>query len=97
MRHFLDLLDLSPDEIAHLLRESAHLKTASGGSNRTPVLQGRVLGLVFEKPSLRTRTSFQSSMAQLGGSSVFMTCTEAGMGSREACNAVAHAPTAFRM
>ncbi|HEV3079143.1 MAG TPA: ornithine carbamoyltransferase [Gemmataceae bacterium] len=83
MRHFLDLVDLSSDEITHLLRETARLKTASAGGDRTPVLQGRVLGLVFEKPSLRTRASFQSAMAQLGGSSVFMTGTEAGLGSRE--------------
>ncbi|HEV3118827.1 MAG TPA: ornithine carbamoyltransferase [Gemmataceae bacterium] len=83
MRHFLDLLDLSADELLHLLRETARLKTASAGGNRTPVLQGRVLGLVFEKPSLRTRASFQSAMAQLGGSSVFMTGGEAGMGTRE--------------
>src|SRR5438105_510321 len=83
MRHFLDLLDLSADELLHLLRETARLKTASAGGDRTPVLQGRVLGMVFEKPSLRTRASFQSAMAQLGGSSVFMTGTEAGMGSRE--------------
>jgi ornithine carbamoyltransferase len=83
MRHFLDLLDLTADELLHLLRETARLKTASAGGNRTPVLQGRVLGLVFEKPSLRTRASFQSAMAQLGGSSVFMTGGEAGMGTRE--------------
>src|SRR5207244_13620319 len=83
MRHFLDLVDVSSDEITHLLRETARLKTAAAGGNRTPVLQGRVLGLVFEKPSLRTRASFQSAMAQLGGSSVFMTGGEAGMGTRE--------------
>src|SRR5438132_8326850 len=83
MRHFLDLLDLSSDEISHLFRETARLKAASAGGDRTPVLQGRVLGMVFEKPSLRTRASFQSAMAQLGGSSVFMTGREAGMGARE--------------
>src|SRR6266446_6717795 len=83
MRHFLDLLDLSCDEINHLFRETARLKAASAGGDRTPVLQGRVLGMVFEKPSLRTRASFQSAMAQLGGSSVFMTGHEAGMGTRE--------------
>src|SRR5207302_1596751 len=49
----------------------------------TPRLLGRVLGLVFEKPSLRTRVSFQTAMAQLGGASVFMSGHEVGLGSRE--------------
>src|SRR5439155_24436235 len=66
MRHFLDLLDLSRDELAHLLERTAKLKAAHAASNRTPILQGRVIGLVFEKPSLRTRVSFQTAMAQLG-------------------------------
>ncbi len=72
MRHFLDLLDLSPDEIQHLLAETARLKEAHARGERAPTLLGRVLGLVFEKPSLRTRVSFQTAMAQLGGASVFL-------------------------
>jgi ornithine carbamoyltransferase len=83
MRHFLDLLDLSPAEVAHLLEETARLKGACSRGERTPSLLGRVLGLVFDKPSLRTRVSFQSAMAQLGGASIFMTGQEAGLGSRE--------------
>src|SRR5260370_19091930 len=83
MRHFLDLLDLDSDEIAHLLLETARLKAAYERGERAPSLLGRVLGLVFEKPSLRTRVSFQAAMAQLGGASVFMTGHEAGLGSRE--------------
>ncbi len=83
MRHFLDLLDLTPEEMSHLLRETARLKAAHRRGERTPTLLGRVLGLVFEKPSLRTRVSFQTAMAQLGGSSVFLGGQEAGLGSRE--------------
>jgi ornithine carbamoyltransferase len=83
MRHFLDLLDLTSDEIAHLLEETGRLKKAQQRGARKPTLLGRVLGLVFEKPSLRTRVSFQTAMAQLGGSSVFLSGTEAGLGSRE--------------
>ena len=83
MRHFLDLLDLTSEEIAHLLEETARLKQACQRGERTPTLLGRVLGLVFEKPSLRTRVSFEAAIAQLGGASVFMTGQEAGMGSRE--------------
>jgi ornithine carbamoyltransferase len=83
MRHFLDLLDLSPDEILHLLSEAARLKAAHQRGESTPVLLGKVLGMVFEKPSLRTRVSFQCAIAQLGGSSVFLPGSETGMGSRE--------------
>src|SRR5215831_1563142 len=80
MRHFLDLLDLTRDEIAHLLEESARLKSAR---QRAPTLLGKILGLIFEKPSLRTRVSFQTAIAQLGGASVFLSGKEVGLGSRE--------------
>jgi ornithine carbamoyltransferase len=83
MRHFLDLLDLTPDEITHLFRETARLKAAHARHEPTPVLLGRVLGMVFEKPSLRTRVSFQAAMAQLGGTSLFLSGKEVGLGSRE--------------
>src|SRR5690242_13959766 len=83
MRHFLDLLDLTREDITHLLEEAERLKTKGRRGRRTPSLLGRVLGLVFEKPSLRTRVSFQTAMAQLGGASVFLAGNEAGLGSRE--------------
>jgi len=83
MRHFLDLLDVSADEILHLLSEAARLKAAHACGEPTPVLLGKVLGMVFEKPSLRTRVSFQAAIAQLGGASVFLPGSETGLGSRE--------------
>src|SRR5262249_2415872 len=83
MRHFLDLLDLTSEQILHLLNEATRLKTAHARGEATPILVGKVLGMVFEKPSLRTRVSFQAAIAQLGGSSVFLPGNEAGLGSRE--------------
>ena len=83
MRHFLDLLDLSPDELLRLLSEASRLKAAHARGESTPVLLGKVLGMVFEKPSLRTRVSFQAAIAQLGGASVFLPGSETGLGSRE--------------
>jgi ornithine carbamoyltransferase len=83
MRHFLDLLDLSKDEILHLLQEAGRLKAAHDRGERGAPLLGRVLGMVFEKPSLRTRVSFQTAIAQLGGSSVFLPSSETGLGTRE--------------
>jgi ornithine carbamoyltransferase len=83
MRHYLDSIDLTVAEWEHLLAETQRLKKTQTQHKRTAPLIGTVLGLVFEKPSLRTRVSFQTAMAQLGGSSVFMSGTEAGLGSRE--------------
>jgi len=89
MRHFIDLLDLTSDEIKSLLEEATRLKAAHARHQPTPALLGRVLGLVFEKPSLRTRVSFQAAIAQLGGASVFMNGQEVGLGSRESVADVA--------
>lgn len=83
MRHFLDVLDLTDEELTRLLTEASRLKAAHGRGERAPTLLGRVLGLVFEKPSLRTRGSFEGAMAQLGGASIFLPPSETGFGSRE--------------
>ncbi len=83
MRHFLTLLDLSPDEINTLLDEAARLKAQSKAGRRETLLAGRVLGMIFEKPSLRTRASFEAAMAQLGGSTIFFGPTDGKLGQRE--------------
>jgi ornithine carbamoyltransferase len=83
MRHLIDLLDLSADEINYLLDEAARLKAARQRGEHAPILSGRVLGMIFEKPSLRTRVSFETAMAQLGGACVFQGGKDVGMGSRE--------------
>ncbi|MFL5240477.1 MAG: ornithine carbamoyltransferase [Gemmataceae bacterium] len=83
MRNFLDLIDLTADEIVQLLDQAERLKKAHASGEKTAILLGRVLGLIFEKPSLRTRVSFEAAMAQLGGASVFLAGAEAGLGTRE--------------
>jgi ornithine carbamoyltransferase len=83
MRHFLDLSDLTGDEIRSLLQDAARLKAAYRAGDRPAVLAGRVLGLLFEKPSLRTRVSFEAGMAQLGGRSVFLSASDGPLGQRE--------------
>src|SRR5947209_18374470 len=83
MKHFLNLIDLTPDELNSLLTEAARLKDAHARSIPTHTLAGRVVGLVFEKPSLRTRVSFEAGVAQLGGSSLFQAGSEVGLGVRE--------------
>ncbi|VTR95524.1 ornithine carbamoyltransferase : Ornithine carbamoyltransferase OS=Rhodopirellula sp. SWK7 GN=RRSWK_05436 PE=3 SV=1: OTCace_N: OTCace [Gemmata massiliana] len=83
MKHFLNLIDLTADELSHLLTEAARLKDAQARRIPSHSLSGRVVGLVFEKPSLRTRVSFESGVAQLGGTSLYLPGNEVGLGWRE--------------
>lgn len=83
MRHFIDLIDFSTVELARLLELAAKLKADLAKGKRPPLLPGKVLGLIFEKPSLRTRVSFEAAMAHLGGSSIFLSSTDGPMGQRE--------------
>ena len=82
MRHLLTLFDLSPDEIQQIFALANELKMALERGERQPYLAGRVMGLLFEKPSLRTRVSFETAMAHLGGSSQFLG-QDVGWGQRE--------------
>lgn len=83
MRHFLSLFPVAPDDLTALLTRAAELKAGLARGERPPLLAGRVLGLVFEKPSLRTRASFEAGMAQLGGGSIFLSSTDGALGKRE--------------
>jgi ornithine carbamoyltransferase len=83
MRHFTDLTDLTRDELAQLLREAARLKAAQKRREANDTMARRVVGLVFEKPSLRTRVSFEAAVAQMGGNSLFLPAQEVGLGWRE--------------
>jgi ornithine carbamoyltransferase len=83
MKHFLTIIDLSNDELSRLLTESERLKAAHQQSVSAHTLAGRVIALIFEKPSLRTRVSFESGIAQLGGTSLYLPGNEVGLGWRE--------------
>jgi ornithine carbamoyltransferase len=83
MKHFLSLFDVGTSELNEILTEAVRLKTDLKRGHRPPLLAGRVLGLIFEKPSLRTRASFEAGMAQLGGSSIFLSSADGPMGKRE--------------
>jgi ornithine carbamoyltransferase len=82
MRHLLDIFDLSCEEITALLDEAIRWKAIPRAELPKP-LTGKLLGLVFEKPSLRTRVSFEAAATRLGGSSLFMVGDEVGLGRRE--------------
>jgi len=91
MRHFLSIKDLSREEALFLLAEAARLKCELNDhrDRQRQVLSGRTLAMIFEKPSLRTRVSFDAGMAQLGGHSIYLAPSEIGLGTREAVSDVA--------
>src|SRR5438105_5804401 len=82
-RDFLSICDLNPEELHRLLERAADLKTRAKAGDRPTPLRGKVLALVFEKPSLRTRTTFEAGMFQLGGHAVYLGPHDIQMGSRE--------------
>jgi ornithine carbamoyltransferase len=80
-RHFTSLLDLSKDELRSLIQRAIHLK-----NHRDPDFQpmkGKVLAMVFEKSSTRTRISFEAGMAQFGGSAIFLSPRDTQLGRGE--------------
>lgn len=83
LRHFVDLFDLAPEEARTLIDRAIRLKRADGRGDRPALLSGRTLGLIFEKPSLRTRVSFEAAIARLGGNAIFLRGEDVGLGTRE--------------
>jgi ornithine carbamoyltransferase len=82
-RDLLTILDLSAAEIVALLARAQEMKTLWFQGTLRPVLQGKTLGLLFTKPSTRTRISFEAAMNRLGGSSIFMTEKETQLSRKE--------------
>lgn len=82
MRHVLSLFDLTAEEIGQVLDLSVKLKADLAGGKRESLLGNNVVGLLFEKPSLRTRVSFETLTAHLGGNSL-MLGADVGWGTRE--------------
>ncbi len=89
MRHLTSLFDVSTDQVRELLTLARELKSQLRRGERPQLLAGHVLTQVFEKPSLRTRMSFDAAMMQLGGSSIFLSRKDAGLEGREAVSDVA--------
>jgi ornithine carbamoyltransferase len=82
VRHLLTLAEIQPDEIERIFAITKDLKDKHGRGVREPLLPGRVMALLFEKPSLRTRVSFEAAMINLGGGSLFLG-DDVGWGARE--------------
>ena len=88
-RHFLTLADLSRAEIVDYLKRALDLKADALAGKRAAPLRGKILGLVFEKPSLRTRVTFEVGMRQLGGDAIYLSAQEVQLGVRESVADVA--------
>jgi ornithine carbamoyltransferase len=84
-RDLLSISDLSPDELETALNVAISLKR----DGSPPLLAGKTIAMLFEKPSLRTRVSFEVGMKQLGGSAIYLSQSEVGLGQREAISDVA--------
>lgn len=82
-KDFLQLSDFSSDEILYLLEEAKELKAMQKQGKPHPYLSGKVLGMIFEKSSTRTRVSFEVGMLQLGGHAIFMSSRDIQLGRGE--------------
>jgi len=83
VRHFLSLSDFSSAELRHLIQRASELKQQRLQRNIQPTHAGRVLAMIFEKSSTRTRVSFETAMVQLGGYAIFLSPQDSQLGRGE--------------
>jgi len=89
IKDFINLADFSDEQLAGLLERAISDKQHFGGETSTAPLMHKTLAMVFEKPSNRTRVSFEVAMTQLGGHAIYLAQADIGLGSREPVRDVA--------
>lgn len=82
-RHFLSMMDYTPDELLGLIRRGVELKDLRNRGVLFEPLKNRVLGMIFEKSSTRTRLSFEAGMIHLGGQAIFLSHRDTQLGRGE--------------
>ncbi|MDM3871622.1 ornithine carbamoyltransferase [Porticoccus sp. W117] len=82
-RHFLTLQDLNRDELQRIIERAIEMKAQHRAGTAGKPLEGKVLAMIFEKSSTRTRASFEAGMAQLGGSALFLSSNDTQLGRGE--------------
>jgi ornithine carbamoyltransferase len=82
-KDFLAISDYSSDELQQILDLAIKLKKEYFAGGNRPLLKNKVLGMIFQKPSLRTRVSFDMAMRHLGGDALYLSPNEIGLGQRE--------------
>ena len=88
-RDFVSMDDLSPEEVRFVLDTAVDLKRRAKAGDRPALLTGKVLAMIFEKPSLRTRVTFEVGMWELGGHAVYLAPQDVQLGARESVPDVA--------
>ena len=83
MKHFISVADLTTEELWQLLDLARRLKAEWQQGGNEPLLKGKTLGMIFQKPSLRTRVSFEVAMIHLGGQALYLSPDEIQLGKRE--------------
>ncbi|HQQ74580.1 MAG TPA: ornithine carbamoyltransferase [Pseudomonadales bacterium] len=83
IRHFLTLLDFTADELHAVISRSVAMKAEHYAGNDSQIFRNKVLGMIFEKSSTRTRVSFEAGMAQLGGHALFLSPRDTQLGRGE--------------
>ncbi|MFT4651569.1 MAG: ornithine carbamoyltransferase [Porticoccaceae bacterium] len=83
IRHFLTLRDLNAAEFNHIIKLAIEMKAARHEGRQELIFNGKVLGMIFEKSSTRTRVSFEAGMAQLGGDALFLSANDSQLGRGE--------------
>jgi ornithine carbamoyltransferase len=89
MKDFLAIADYAPETLQSLLDSAIALKEELQDGGNEPILKDNVLAMIFQKPSLRTRVSFDMAMRQLGGDALYLSPQEIGLGKRESIADVA--------
>ena len=89
MKDFLAISDCSSAEVQDLLDVAIRLKKEYFEKGNPPLFKGKVLGMIFQKPSLRTRVSFDMAMRHMGGDALYLSPNEIGLGQRESIADVA--------
>ena len=94
-RDFISIGDHSEKEINYLIRQAYNLKAQARAGKKHELLQGESLAMIFDKPSTRTRVSFDVAMYELGGHAINITAGECGLGTRESVPDVARTLSRF--
>ncbi|MGQ9586428.1 MAG: ornithine carbamoyltransferase [Anaerolineae bacterium] len=89
MKHLLTIADLTPQEVTRILDLAVQLKEEWKEGGNRPILAHKTLGMIFQKPSLRTRVSFEMAMRHLGGDALYLSPNEIQLGQRESVADVA--------
>ncbi len=89
MKDFLAIADYTPEEIQAILDQAVKLKKEWSEKGNPPLFKNKVMAMIFQKPSLRTRVSFDMAMRHMGGDALYLSPAEIGLGKRESIADVA--------